>query len=592
MEGSMVTEQPIGTAKGPGERPQEYTFLTPDRDNAVKVGEFVFYRARADGAQREVIGRVVQRRPARLFPDEFSADPLIPPAEVAELLGSVSSEAELFEVTVSLLGYFDDQLKSFVNPRIQPRQGWPIYLVPDEVLSHVLNPRALGSAGSAHVGYLLSRPGRRVPIVLSARDLVSTHLAIIASTGAGKSYLAGVVIEELMKPANRACLLIVDPHGEYHTLDAMQGIPDFVVEGYKPEVKVITADEVYVKTASLTLGDLRYLMSDMGERMDYILSAAYRKVCQDSQTAHGDTEHWTPDDLKNAVKAFSEEKEAEGADFSSSVHGVLWRLDRLTESSIFKDYDHIRLSDLLKPGQCTVLQLNEIDPREQQVIVSVLLRRIYRARMETVRQKASPRDDDYLPYPAFVLLEEAHHFAPGGEGTDRVVSARQLKTVLAEGRKFGIGVGLISQRPGKLDQDVLSQCMTQFILRIVNPIDQNTIASAVESASKDILEELPALSRGQAVVAGASLNAPALIQVRQRLTPHGGESIDGPREWVAYFSSEAQEERQREQAYYQPGRAASKRFHTAPGWPAPPRSYDQIFGEKAEEGNGSDSSEN
>ena len=97
------------------------------------------------------------------------------------------------------------------------------------------------------------------------------------------------------------------------------------------------------------------------------------------------------DDLKAAVKAYSQEKEAEGADFSSSIHGVLWRLDRLMESAIFKDYDHIPLVDLFKPGQCTVLQLNEIDPREQQVIVSVLLRRLYRARMETVREQGGPR---------------------------------------------------------------------------------------------------------------------------------------------------------------------------------------------------------
>ncbi|MGE5620621.1 MAG: ATP-binding protein [Sphingomonadaceae bacterium] len=581
----MITSQPIGTAKGPGEKPQEYTFLTPDRDNTVKVGEFVFYRTLADGDERDVIGRVVRRRPARLYPDEFSADPQVPPAEVAGLLGCDSAEAELFEVTVSLLGYFDEGLKSFVNPRIQPRQGWPIYLVPDEVLAHVLNPRVLGAAGSVHVGYLLSRPGHRVPIVLSAKDLVSTHMAIIASTGAGKSYLAGVVIEELMKPANRACLLIVDPHGEYGTLDEMQGAPDFAAEGYAPEVKVITADQVYVKASSLTEGDLRYLMSDMGERMDFILSTCLHRVRQESEKATGSPEHWTMDDLKNVVTAYGQEKQAEGADFSSSVHGVLWRLDRLMKSRIFKDYDHLPLSDLFKPGRCTVLQLDEIDPREQQVIVSVLLRRLYRARMETVRKKASPGEDEYLPYPAFVLLEEAHHFAPGGEGTDRVVSARQLKTVLAEGRKFGIGVGLISQRPGKLDQDVLSQCMTQFILRIVNPIDQNTVASSVESASKDILDELPALSRGQAVVAGAALNAPALIQVRQRLTPHGGESIDGPREWVAYFSQEAQEARQRDEAYYQPRRAASKRFHTAAGgWPA--RSYEQIFGERSVEENG------
>ena len=373
----------------------------------------------------------------------------------------------------------------------------------------------------------------------------------------------------------------------------MQGRPEFIgPDGYKPEVKVITPDQVYVKAASLTLGDLRYLMRDMSDRMDYLLAAAHRRVCQESQANHGSVEHWTLDDLANAVVAISKEKrdDVESWDLSSSVQGILWRLERLKrESGIFKDYDHIPLSDLFKPGQCTVLQLNEIDPQEQQVIASVLLRRLYRARMETVRQKAKPGEENYLPYPAFVLLEEAHHFAPGGEGIDRVVSARQLKTVLSEGRKFGIGVGLISQRPGKLDQDVLSQCMTQFILRIVNPIDQNTVASAVESASKDILAELPALSRGQAVVAGPALNAPALIQVRQRLTPHGGESIDGPKAWVEYFSPEAQEERKRDQAYYVPDRGNVTRFPTIPGW-IKPRSYEQIFGENPPDTDGEDKS--
>lgn len=581
----MMNQQPIGTAKGPGEKPQEYTFLTPDRDNTIKVGEFVYYRAAADGAQREVIGRVTQRRPTRLYPDEFSADPTVPPARVASALGYDSPEVELFEVTVDLLGYFDEGLKTFVNPRIPPREGWPIYLVPDDTLARVLNPRSQGSVGSAHVGHLLSRPGGRVPIVLSIKELVSTHLAIIASTGAGKSYLAGVVIEELMKPANRACLLIVDPHGEYHTLDQMHAMPEFAgPDGYHPTVKVITPEQVYVKAASLTIGDLRYLMSDMGERMDYILTTCLQRVRQESERKAGSPEHWTMDDLKAAVKVYSLEKEAEGADFSSSIHGVLWRLDRLMESAIFKDYDHLPLVDLFKPGQCTVLQLNEIDPREQQVIVSVLLRRLYKARMDTERGKSGAGQEHFLPYPAFVLIEEAHHFAPGGEGIDRVVSARQLKTILAEGRKFGIGVGLISQRPGKLDQDVLSQCMTQFILRIVNPIDQNTVASSVESASRAILDELPALSKGQAVVAGASLNTPALIQVRTRLTPHGGMSIDGPERWVQYFAPESREERNREEAITSIPQQGSKRYPTVPGWPK--RSYEEVFGAKSDSQDG------
>ena len=71
-----------------------------------------------------------------------------------------------------------------------------------------------------------------------------------------------------------------------------------------------------------------------------------------------------------------------------------------------------------------------------------------------------------------------------------------MKTILSEGRKFGVAVGLISQRPGKLDADVLSQCMTQFILRIVNPVDQARVAESVESVGRDLLQELPALSKG------------------------------------------------------------------------------------------------
>ena len=105
--------------------------------------------------------------------------------------------------------------------------------------------------------------------------------------------------------------------------------------------------------------------------------------------------------------------------------------------------------------------------------------------------------------------------------------------MLAEGRKFGIGVGLISQRPGKLDPDVLSQCLTQCIMRIVNEVDQKSVASAVEGVGRDLLDNLPALSKGQAIVAGAAINTPVICRVRPRITPHGGESKDAPAEWSA-----------------------------------------------------------
>jgi DNA helicase HerA-like ATPase len=90
--------------------------------------------------------------------------------------------------------------------------------------------------------------------------------------------------------------------------------------------------------------------------------------------------------------------------------------------------------------------------------------------------------------------------------------------------------------------------MTQFIMRIVNPIDQQTIASSVEGAGRRLLDELPALTKGQVIVSGVAVNTPVLAAVRQRITRHGGETIDAPAEWGKYFSASGREQRERDDA--------------------------------------------
>ena len=113
-----------------------------------------------------------------------------------------------------------------------------------------------------------------------------------------------------------------------------------------------------------------------------------------------------------------------------------------------------------------------------------------------------------------------------------------------------MGIGLITQRPGKLDQDVLSQCMTQCIMRIVNPVDQNAVASAVESMGRDLLAELPALSKGQAIVSGAAVNTTVLCRVRERKTPHGGASYKSAETWTDYFRPEKVRRRKTDEALF------------------------------------------
>ncbi|MDQ4075965.1 MAG: ATP-binding protein [Chloroflexota bacterium] len=448
-------DDPVGRVGGPGPEPHTFTFISPDPEQVLKIGVFVTYRTVAEGVERAVLARVVERQPVRLYPDSFLADPDVSPDAMAEMVGYSGTRAERFEVTGEVIGYFDPGLRDFVNPRIAPHSGNPVYLAGSALLGDLLSKCRAGETGSAEVGWLLSREPGSVPVCLDLAAIVSRHLAIIGSTGAGTSYLASVLIEEMMKPNNRAALVVVDPRGEYDALAEMGAHPALAAEGYRPDVRIYKPGEV--------------------------------------------------------------------------------------------DVEQVELRELVRPGTCAVLQLNEVNPREQQEMVAVLLRRLYDARCTTYKQEATATEkpDFYLPYPLFTLIEEAHHFAPSDAD---VASTSILGQILAEGWRIGVGIGLISQRPGKLDRDLLSQCHTQCLLRIVNPVDQARVAESVESVGRDLLRELPALTKGQAIIAGAAVNIPVLCRVRPRHIPHRVEDSSAPQTWLDYFAEIEQERRERETA--------------------------------------------
>lgn len=541
-----ISDLLTGTVKGPGELPHEYLFITADNVHT-RIGEFVYYIANDGDRQRQIIGNITSRKLVRQLPDAFLSDPQTQPSIVSSLIGFDEESLELYEITVETIGYYSNTMKDFINPRIPPNPGDPVFLASSETLSQMLSPRKTGETGAAHVGSLLTRAANEVPVILSVKDVVSTHLAILASTGSGKSYTAGVLVEEFMRSYNRAAVLIVDPHGEYNTLQSIECDTHFTGYNYKPEVKVIPHDKVKVRFSTLTEADIKYLLPEgTSDKMLHFLSQAYRRLRESPQ---GQRETYAYQDLRDYVteqKYGDDDNKAGQSSNASSIDGLLWRLDHRFENrdGLFSDAEHIPLQELFKPGRCTVLQLSDIEQNEQQVIVGTILRRVNKARMLTVRGEVE-HGENRLPYPVFTLLEEAHRFAPAGT---TVVSTNILKQILSEGRKFGVGIGLITQRPGKLDQDVLSQCMTQIIMRIVNPIDQDTVAKSVEGAGRQLLNELPALTKGQAVICGVGINTPVLCRIRPRLTRHGGETFDAPTEWANYFSEKEEDKRKQDES--------------------------------------------
>jgi DNA helicase HerA-like ATPase len=534
-------ESVVGTVAGPGVDPNEFVFVTP-ADKSIKTGEFITYTVTVNGENRSVLARVTNRELIRGLPDGFLADPEVGPDTVAATLGVQTNDTELYRLTATVIGHYDTDMTTFANPRQLPSPGTPLSIAPDQQLETVLpnlgcetdSADVTELDGTAYLGWLLNRSPEATNIHVPIKEFASTHLAILASTGSGKSYTASVLIEEMMRPSSRASLLVFDPHGEYDTLAEMQGHEAFQgKDGYEPDVVYYDPERLRVRISELDIGDVMAVLDNPSNRMQERLSTAWRAMQrQESRT-------WSVDELIAEMHRIYDDDDA-------SVGALEWRLRRSIErNDLFHPEDNVPLDEIVDPGQCTVLQMDTLDRWNQQLITTVLLRRMYRERLDAVRDR-----DSQIEHPIFALFEEGHRFAPASGDAP---SLDIMRTITSEGRKFGFGLGIISQRPSKIDQDVLSQCGTQVSMQIKNPNDQDAIKNSVEAAGEDVLRELPGLTPGQAVVSGDAMNTPALIQVRRRRTSHGAESQEVINAWREAYDQQQREPTQSESADFGEG---------------------------------------
>jgi hypothetical protein len=529
----------VGMVAGPGDGPNEFFIVTPD-EQAVKTGEFITYSVAVEGTSRDVITRVTNREQTRGLPDTFMADPNVAPETVAGTLGVPADDVDLYRLEATVIGFYDTQMQTFSNPRQLPSPGTRLHTAPDAMLEAVLPNLGVDETdlsavdvaerdGLAHVGWLLNRETNAVDLHVPIDEFAATHLAILASTGSGKSYTAGVLMEEMMMPDVRASLLVFDPHGEYSTLAQMRGDSRFEgADGYRPTVEYFDPDNLRIRISELNVGDVMSILDNPSDRMQERLDGGWRAM------QRRDSSTWGVDDL------LDEMRQRYGED-DTSVGALEWRLRRsIQRNDLFTTDANVPLNDLVSPGQCTVLRMDTLSRRDQQLIATVLLRRLYQGRLAAVRGSGDDPsfDGETIDFPLFALFEEGHRFAPATGGAP---SLGIMGTITSEGRKFGFGIGIISQRPSKIDQDVLSQCGTQITMKIQNPADQDAIRSSVEAAGEDVLRELPGLTPGQAVVSGDAMNTPVLVKVRKRHTGHGAESIPATQEWRTAHERQRQE---------------------------------------------------
>jgi DNA helicase HerA-like ATPase len=123
-----------------------------------------------------------------------------------------------------------------------------------------------------------------------------------------------------------------------------------------------------------------------------------------------------------------------------------------------------------------------------------------------------------------LVLEEAHNFCPE-KGFGGTVSSDILRTIASEGRKFGLGLMVVSQRPARVDKNILSQCNTQIIMKVTNPNDLQAISKGLEGISSEVIDDIKRLSPGVAMIVSTYIERPVLVDIRVRKSKHGGASV-------------------------------------------------------------------
>ena len=462
----------------------EVTFIS---DKMPKVGEYVTIEY--DG--KKVLGMIENLIRGN---DALNVD--INDFKAIQKISSIGVDDNYIRGKVKILGDVNDDLKL---PRTPVLPGTEIKLADSEILKEIFkvkNPLKLGC--------LVNQSD--VEVNVDANPILSRHLAILAMTGAGKSNTVSVLIDQLL--GYSIPIFVFDMHGEYKDAEFPNGDVNVILPRINPNY--------------MAFNEIRRLVNIPTN--GYIQERHFRKAFNEAKEMLSDGRANTNNFLEVMRGILHEKSLEEGSD--KQIVDVMNKIDDSMDrySNLF-DKNAANILSNIKSGHVNVLDLSQVD----EYVASVLVSHILRNSLQRSKDAAhSANKQDLLKNSVFFILEEAHILAPNKRDSD---SKRWIQRVAREGRKFGLGLCLVSQSPKTVDHDALSQMNNMIILRLVEPEDQRHVQSASESLSQDLVNQLPSLNVGEAVVLGLMSKVPTLVKIDEFKGRTHGDDMD----IVSYF---------------------------------------------------------
>ena len=434
-------------------------------------------------------------------------------ADIKEVKRFVDEKGEWIIAEIEFLGEGDiGENGTLLNFRrgisYYPRPGSSIYVVNQSDLRHAF---AADDRFHIEIGTIYPTLDVRAPLCVDA--MLGKHFAILGSTGTGKSTLLALMMHKIVERSPNGHIVVIDPHGEYATSFKNNG-EIFNIETLKLPYWIMNFEEhceVLVKTDGPDAEHEKDVL-----RTCLLLARSRNNLAQSVKNLSVDTP--IPYSMNDLLAVISDQM-GRLDNKAAATHYIRLKIKieelvndprysfMFDRTLFFETLENVIATLLRMPGNgkpISIIDLSRIPSELINVVVAVLSRVIFDfavwSRSET-------------PRPILLICEEAQRYLPSERISSHAASRKILERIAKEGRKYGVSLGLVSQRPSDLSESALSQCGTMLAMRLNNERDQAVLRSTMPEIGKSFVEAIQALRNRECIICGEGVTIPMRVRI-------------------------------------------------------------------------------
>ncbi|MGH6787757.1 MAG: ATP-binding protein [Novosphingobium sp.] len=362
---------------------------------------------------------------------------------------------------------------------------------------------------SVQIGTVFPTKDIRAGLYIDA--LLGKHFALLGSTGTGKSTSAALILHKICETAPEGHIVMVDPHGEYAAAFKQTG-QIFDVSNLNMPYWLMNFEE-HCEVFLTTTGNDRQEDADilakclLQARGRNRLAEGMGKITVDSPIPY------LLSDLSNAIQ--TEMGKLDKAGSSAPYMRVKGKIDEIKADPRYQFmFSGMLVGDTMgefiakifrlpsKGKPISIIDVSGVPSDITSTVVAVLSRLVFDFAIWARDEKTRP---------ILLVCEEAHRYVPNEKNADGSSVGRILSRIAKEGRKYGISLGLITQRPSDLAEGVLSQCGTIISMRLNNDRDQAFVKAAMPEGARGFLDSIPALRNRECIICGEGVSIPIRV---------------------------------------------------------------------------------